>query len=98
MSSNQSRPDYYKNEITDEDQKKLEEIIDKVINDKNAFDFREPVDYEGLNLLDYIVIKYPTISRVKNLNEVNKDKYTPLSLAQHLNNDAFITMHQPIAI
>ena len=52
MSSNQSRPDYYKNEITDEDQKKLEEIIDKVINDKNAFDFRDPVDYEGLNLLD----------------------------------------------
>lgn len=30
---------------------------------------------KGLNLLDYIVIKYPTISRVKNLNEVNKDKY-----------------------
>ena len=60
MSSNQSRPDYYKNEITDEDQKKLEEIIDKVINDKNAFDFREPVDYEGLNLMDYpTIIKHP---------------------------------------
>ena len=27
------------------------------------------------------------------LGEVNKDKYTPLSLAQHLNNDAFITYY-----
>ena len=53
MSSNISKPEYYKNEITEEDRKKLEEIMDKMINDKNAFDFKEPVDYEGLGLLDY---------------------------------------------
>ena len=60
MSSNSPKPDYYKNEITEEDLKKLEEILDKVINDKNAFDFREPVDYESLGLLDYPeIIKHP---------------------------------------
>ena len=53
MSSNTSKPEYYKNEITEEVRKKLEEIMDKMINDKNAFDFKEPVDYEGLGLLDY---------------------------------------------
>ena len=60
MSSNTPKPEYYKNEITEEDLKKLEEIIDKVINDKNAFDFREPVDYEGLGLSDYPkIIQHP---------------------------------------
>lgn len=33
---------------------------------------------KGLNLLDYIVIKYPTISRVKNLNDVNINEYTKI--------------------
>ena len=60
MSSNSSKPEYYKNEITEEDLKKLEEIMDKMINDKNAFDFKEPVDYEALGLLDYpTIIKHP---------------------------------------
>ena len=60
MSSNTSRPEYYKNEITEEDRKKLEEIIDKMLNDKNAFDFKEPVDYESLGLFDYPnIIKHP---------------------------------------
>ena len=60
MSSNSSKPEYYKNEITEEDLKKLEEIMDKMINDKNAFDFKEPVDYETLGLLDYpTIIKHP---------------------------------------
>ena len=35
MSSNSSKPEYYKNEITEEDLKKLEEIMDKMINDNN---------------------------------------------------------------
>ena len=30
------------------------------------------------------------------ISEVNKDKYTPLSLAQHLNNDAFITYYSDL--
>lgn len=34
--------------------------------------------HKGLNLLDYIVIKYPTISRVKNLNDVNINEYTKI--------------------
>ena len=60
MSSNPPKPEYYKNEITEEDLKKLEEIMDKMINDKNAFDFKEPVDYEGLGLIDYpTIIKHP---------------------------------------
>ena len=58
--SNPPKPEYYKNEITEEDLKKLEEIMDKMINDKNAFDFKEPVDYEGLGLIDYpTIIKHP---------------------------------------
>ena len=60
MSSNPPKPEYYKNEITEEDLKKLEEIMDKMINEKNAFDFKEPVDYEGLGLIDYpTIIKHP---------------------------------------
>ena len=30
--------------------------MDKIINDKNAFYFKEPVDYEVLGLLDYLKI------------------------------------------
>ena len=60
MSSNSSKPEYYKNEITEDEVKKLEEILDKMINDKNSFDFKEPVDYETLGLLDYpTIIKHP---------------------------------------
>ena len=60
MSSNISRPEYFKNEITEEVRKILEEIIDKILNDKNAFDFKEPVDYESLGLFDYpSIIKHP---------------------------------------
>ena len=34
--------------------------MDKMINDKNAFDFKDPVDYEALGLLDYsTIIKHP---------------------------------------
>ena len=37
------------------------------------------------------------ILKLKDLiNEVNKEKYTPLSLAQHLNNDIFITYYSDI--
>ena len=60
MSSKASKPEYYRCEITEDELKKLEEIMDKIINDKNAFDFRAPVDYESLGLLDYPkIIKHP---------------------------------------
>ena len=60
MSANAPRPAYYKNEITEEDLKKLQEILDKIINDKNASEFNAPVDYVELGLLDYPnVVKHP---------------------------------------
>ena len=60
MSSKEQRPEYYKKEITEEDLKKLQEILDKIINDKNASEFKEPVDYVLLGLLDYpSIITHP---------------------------------------
>ena len=60
MSTKTTKPDYYRYEITENELKKLEEIMDKIINDKNAYDFRAPVDYETLGLLDYPkIIKNP---------------------------------------
>ena len=60
MSSSSSKPSYYKCEITDEDIQKLEDIFSKIVSDKNSEPFREPVDYEGLNLFDYPqIIKHP---------------------------------------
>ena len=61
MSSSSNKPQpYYKNEITDEDIQKLEEIFSKIFSDKNSGPFQEPVDYEGLQLYDYpSIIKHP---------------------------------------
>ena len=54
MSSAASKePAYYKNEITDEDIKKLEKIFDTMEKDIQAYDFLAPVDYVALNILDY---------------------------------------------
>ena len=54
MSSTASKePAFYKNEITDEDIKKLEKIFDTMEKDIQAYDFLAPVDYIGLNILDY---------------------------------------------
>ena len=54
MSSTASKePAFYKNEITDEDIKKLEKIFDTMEKDNQAYDFLAPVDYIGLNILDY---------------------------------------------
>ena len=74
MSTNSSKPEYYKNEITEEDVKKLEEILDKMISDKNAFDFKEPVDYDTLGLYDYPkVIKHPMDLGTLKKNLLNGD-------------------------
>ena len=60
MSSNSLKPAFYKNEITDEDMKKLKEIFDKMEKDKNALGFLDPVDYEALGLHDYpTIVKRP---------------------------------------
>ena len=54
MSSTASKePAYYKNEITDEEIKKLEKIFDTMEKDNQAYDFLAPVDYIALNILDY---------------------------------------------
>ncbi len=54
MSSTTSKePAYYKNEITEEEIKKLEKIFDIIEKDGQAYDFLNPVDYVALNILDY---------------------------------------------
>ena len=54
MSSTTSKePAYYKNEINEEDIKKLEKIFDTMEKDSQAYDFLVPVDYIALNILDY---------------------------------------------
>ena len=61
MSSATSKePAYYKNEITDEEIKKLEKIFDTIERDNQAYEFLAPVDYVALNILDYPkVITHP---------------------------------------
>ena len=61
MSSASSKvPAYYKNEITDEDIKKLEKIFDTIEKDAQSDAFLAPVDYIGLNILDYPkIIQHP---------------------------------------
>ena len=54
MSSATSKePAYYKNEITDDEIKKLEKIFDTIERDNQAYEFLAPVDYVALNILDY---------------------------------------------
>ena len=42
-----------KSQLAKEDKEKLLKLIDIVSNDPQAFEFLEPVDYVGLNILDY---------------------------------------------
>ena len=54
MSSATSKePAYYKNEINEEEIKKLEKIFDTMEKDNQAFEFLNPVDWEALQILDY---------------------------------------------
>ena len=54
MSSTTSKePSYYKNEINEEEIKKLEKIFDTMEKDSQAYEFLAPVDYIALNILDY---------------------------------------------
>ena len=54
MSSTTSKePAYYKNEINEEEIKKLEKIFDTMEKDSQAYEFLAPVDYIALNILDY---------------------------------------------
>ena len=63
MSSNSSIPAFYKNEIREDDIKKLKEIFGKMEKDRKATGFLEHVDYESLQLFDY-----PTIINISRIN------------------------------
>ena len=53
-------PPYLKCQITQEDITKLQKIFTILEADPQAIDFLEPVDYIGLNILDYpLIIKHP---------------------------------------
>ena len=69
MSSTVSKePAYYKNEITEDETKKLEKIFETMEKDPQAYDFLAPVDYVALNILDYPkIITHPMdLGTVKN--------------------------------
>ena len=70
MSSAASKePTYYKNKIEDEEIKKLQKIFEIIEKDQKAEEFLKPVDYIGLNLLDYPKI----ISHPMDLGTVRKN-------------------------
>ena len=75
MSSATSKePAYYKNEITDEDIKKLEKIFDTIEKDPQSDAFLAPVDYIGLNILDYPqIITHPMDLGTVKKNLLNGD-------------------------
>lgn len=61
MSSATSKePAYYKNEINEEEIKKLEKIFDTMEKDNQSYEFLQPVDYVALKILDYpTIITHP---------------------------------------
>ena len=73
--SSVKEPPYLKFPITSEDSKKLLKIFSVMEADNQAYDFLEPVDYVGLNLLDYpTIIKHPMDLGTVKLN-LNENKY-----------------------
>jgi len=73
-SATTKEPAYYKNEITDEEIKKLEKIFDTMEKDGQAYDFLAPVDYIALNILDYPkIITHPMDLGTVKKNLLNGD-------------------------
>ena len=73
-SATPKEPAYYKNEITDEDIKKLEKIFDTMEKDVQSSAFLAPVDYVALNILDYPkIIKHPMDLGTVRKNLLNGD-------------------------
>ena len=59
-SATNKEPAYYKYEIGDEEIKKLQKIFDIIKKDKKSYEFLNPVDYIGLNIMDYPkIISHP---------------------------------------
>ena len=75
MSSATSKePAYYKNEINEEEIKKLEKIFDTMEKDSQAYEFLNPVDWEGLQILDYPkIITHPMDLGTVKKNLLNGD-------------------------
>ena len=75
MSSVSSKePAYYKNEITEEDIKKLEKIFETIEKDTHSYEFLAPVDYVALNILDYPkIITHPMDLGTVKKNLLNGD-------------------------
>ena len=50
-----------------EEQKKVQQLLQSLMDSPDSFEFREPVDYKGLGLIDYpVIVKKPMgLSTVK---------------------------------
>ena len=85
MSSNNSKePAYYKIEINDEIIKRMEKIFDTMEKENQVFEFLAPVDYIGLNILDYPkIITNPMDLGIVKKNLLNGD----YKIFQELMND-----------
>ena len=67
-------PAYYKNEINEEEIKKLEKILDTMEKDSQSYGFLAPVDYIALNILDYPqIITHPMDLGTVKKNLLNGD-------------------------
>ena len=79
-------PAYYKNKIEDEEIKKLQKIFEIMKKDQKAKEFLKPVDYIGLNLLDYPkIISHPMDLGTVRINLENGEYDTFQDLMSDLN-------------
>ena len=79
-------PAYYKTEISDEEKKKLEKVFDTIEKDVQAYEFLNPVDYIGLNILDYPkIITHPMDLGTVKKNLFNGDYKTMQDFMSDIN-------------
>ena len=79
-------PAYYKTEVLDEEKKKLEKVFDTIEKDVQAYEFLNPVDYIGLNILDYPkIITHPMDLGTVKKNLFNGDYKTMQDFMNDIN-------------
>jgi hypothetical protein len=79
-------PAYYKIEISDDEKKKLEKVFDTIEKDVQAYEFLNPVDYIGLNILDYPkIITHPMDLGTVKKNLFNGDYKTMQDFMSDIN-------------
>ena len=77
---------YYKTEISAEEKKKLEKVFDTIEKDVQAYEFLNPVDYIGLNILDYPkIITHPMDLGTVKKNLFNGDYKTMQDFMNDIN-------------